>query len=138
MGQVTYFAASALWTTKSTLSASEVDESLIKRIVEIAFAAFLCISRSMATLAPSTTSARKLFCPTGRIDARVLFQPVQALVVIPTRGTPPPLEPNVTRPMRSRSPRFWTRNLNVSRRRLILSPCIDEEMGTTRTISIGT
>src|SRR5450432_3932861 len=138
MQHSTYFAASARDTTKSTLSASDVDESLIRRIEAIGLFDFRCMSRSMATFAPSTTSAWWLFCPTGLMEASTFDQPLHALVVIPTRGTPPPLDPKVTRPMRSLSPRFCTINLSASRTRLILTPCIDEEIGTTTTMSIGT
>jgi len=100
--------------------------------------ALRCMSRSIATLAPSTTSARKLFCPTGRIELSILVQPFQAFVVMPTSGTPPPLDPNVTKPILSLSPRFWTRNLSASRRSVILRPCMDEETGITTTMSRGT
>lgn len=98
---------------------------------------FLCMRRSMATFAPSTTSARRLFCPTGRMDAMTCSQPFQFFVVSPVKGTPPPLEPNVTRPSRSRSPRLCTTNRRHSRSRLILRPCIDDETGMTTTISSG-
>ena len=134
----TNLAASARETTKSTLSASDVDESLMSSIVAIGLLAFRCISKSIATLAPSTTSARRLFCPTGRIELRILVQPDHAFVVMPTRGTPPPLEPKVTNPIRSRSPKFWTRNLSASRRSVILRPCIEEDTGITTTMSKGT
>ena len=64
--------------------------------------------------------------------------PGQAFVVMPTIGTPPPPEPNVTSPIRSRSPRVWTMNRKASRTRLILTPCMEDEMGTTTTTSMGT
>ena len=134
----TNFAASARDTTKSTLSPSDVEESLISKIVATGLLNFRCIKRSIATLAPSTTSARRLFCLTGRIEFRVFVQPLHVLVVMETTGTPPPLDPNVTKPILSRSPRFWTRNLNASRRSVILSPCIDEDTGITTTKSKGT
>ena len=134
----TNFAASARDTTKSTLSPSEVEESLIKRIVAIGLLDLRCIRRSMATFAPSTTSARRLLPPTGRIEAKILDQPDQVLVVMPTKGTPPPLDPKVTRPILSRSPKFCTKNLNASRKSVILSPCIDEDTGITTTMSSGT
>jgi hypothetical protein len=131
-------AASARDTTKSTLSPSAVEESLIRRMVAMGLLDLRCMSRSMATLAPSTTSARRLFWPTGRMALMTLVHPDQVLVVMPTSGTPPPPDPNVTRPIRSRSPRFWTRNFSESRRSVILSPCIEDETGMTTTMSSGT
>lgn len=116
---------------------SEVDESLISRIVAMGFVDLRCISKSIATLAPSTTSARKLFVPTGRIDCIILDHPFQVFPVILTSGTPPPLEPKVTSPILSLSPRQCTINFSVSRSRLIFKPCIDEETGITTTISKG-
>lgn len=107
-------------------------------MVAIGLLALRCMSKSMATLAPSTTSARRLFCPTGRIWFKILVHPFHVLVVMPTNGTPPPLDPNVTKPIRSFSPRFCTRNLSASRSRVIFNPCIDEETGMTTTISSGT
>lgn len=99
---------------------------------------FLCIRRSMATLAPSTTSARRLFCPKGRMEFSASGHPDQLFVVIPTIGTPPPPDPKVTSPIRSRPPRFWTRNLSASRRSVIFNPCIEDDTGMTTTISRGT
>ena len=51
--RLTYLAASARETTKSTLSASDVDASLMSMIVAIGLLYLRCISRSIATLGNS-------------------------------------------------------------------------------------
>lgn len=101
----TYLAASARETTKSILSASEDEESLMTIMLVNGLLDFRCIKRSIATLVPSTGSARELFWPADLMASTTLGQPDHALLVIPMSGTPALLEPKVTKPMRSRPPR---------------------------------